>query len=248
MQSYLIQICRRRAYWGAIAVAITLFSVIGPFGTFDSLPIQLRLVFFTTTVLGSSMISLFLISFVMGGLSASILRPMSLMIFGSTLSAVFVAIWLDRSIRWFVVLPDGYSPATQFPYALFLCYGCSLLAHFAFERTSTSQVQAPVIENPLLKSLRLDVRGEPQYLTMQDHYVEVTTQKGRQLVHMTMRDAVNALREYEGVQIHRSHWVNPKFARKVEQSNGKTHVIMNDGSIFPISRSYRLSAREAGIF
>nr|WP_285801574.1 LytTR family DNA-binding domain-containing protein [Falsiruegeria litorea] len=79
--------------------------------------------------------------------------------------------------------------------------------------------------------------------TMRDHYVEVTTTKGKTLVLISLGDALEELGDYAGTQVHRSHWVAASASRGLERNDGKLFVKLSDGRRLPVSRTYAASAR-----
>ena len=80
-------------------------------------------------------------------------------------------------------------------------------------------------------------------LTAQDHYVEVTTAKGRALIHMRLSDAIEELDDYPGHQIHRSHWISGHAFAGTSRENGKLMAHLADGRTLPVSRSFAPQVR-----
>lgn len=79
--------------------------------------------------------------------------------------------------------------------------------------------------------------------SMQDHYVEVTTSKGSVLILLPLRDALEELGDYDGLQIHRSHWVAASAFCGLARRNGKLYARLSDGRDLPVSRTYAASAQ-----
>lgn len=82
-------------------------------------------------------------------------------------------------------------------------------------------------------------------LKAEEHYTRVFTEAGEELVLMRFGDAVELLDALNGVQTHRSYWVNPAYAKKVVRDGRSSRVELSTGLSVPISRSYRLAATEA---
>lgn len=74
-------------------------------------------------------------------------------------------------------------------------------------------------------------------LSMHDHYLEVVTDAGKDMILKRMGDAVAELSDYPGLHIHRSHWVALDAVDALERENGKTLAILRDGRKLPVSRS-----------
>jgi hypothetical protein len=75
-------------------------------------------------------------------------------------------------------------------------------------------------------------------LTMQDHYVEVTTTLGTEMVLMRLSDAIALLDEMPGVQTHRSHWVAAQSMLQLTKDGRKHQILLTDGRVIPVSKSY----------
>ncbi len=84
-------------------------------------------------------------------------------------------------------------------------------------------------------------------VSSQDHYVEVQTQMGKELILMRFSDALDELSGSDGLQIHRSHWVSRDAVDGVERANGKIVLRLMDGTVVPVSRSYKSAAQDAGL-
>ncbi len=89
-------------------------------------------------------------------------------------------------------------------------------------------------------------------LQAQDHYIEVVTTGGRELLLLRLGDAEAELAGYRGVRTHRSWWVALDHVREVVRSDGRVGLFLSDGRIAPVSRGYRdtveaaLAAMSAG--
>ncbi|MCP4315749.1 MAG: LytTR family transcriptional regulator [Hyphomicrobiales bacterium] len=107
---------------------------------------------------------------------------------------------------------------------------------------------ATASESPkLLKRLPIELRGQLSHLSMQDHYVEVVTERGSNLVLMRLADAISETEPVAGVQIHRSHWIALDAVTRTRREGERYVVEMNNGVLLPISRSCLPAAREAGL-
>lgn len=76
-------------------------------------------------------------------------------------------------------------------------------------------------------------------LRAEDHYLNVITATGSQMILMRMSDAVAELSEIDGLQIHRSYWV----ARAGVASFTSTSVTLHTAETLPISRANAKAAR-----
>ena len=148
-----------------------------------------------------------------------------------------------------------FAPAEHLPtfggqlvYSGPLALAFGILVYFTLDKTPASaEPTTTEATNILTDRLPHSIRGPVQHLEMQDHYVKATTTQGSELVLMRMADAVAALADTNGIQIHRSYWINPKFAQSHTRKNGQAHVVMQDGTEFPVSRTYVKTAKEMGV-
>jgi hypothetical protein len=69
-------------------------------------------------------------------------------------------------------------------------------------------------------------------VSAQDHYLQVVTDEGSEMILMRLGDAMAELTERDGIKIHRSHWV----ARSGVAKSSSTQIILNTGDTLPISR------------
>ncbi|WP_372886452.1 LytTR family DNA-binding domain-containing protein [Shimia sp.] len=112
------------------------------------------------------------------------------------------------------------------------------------DNTPEASVAEPPAHAAFFKRLPPRLGGELISLSAQDHYVEVTTNKGRELIHMRLSDALHELRDYPGRRIHRSHWIAEGAFQGLSRENGKLVAHLSDGRRLNVSRSYSAAARE----
>lgn len=107
------------------------------------------------------------------------------------------------------------------------------LRHLVMHNRPTAPLAPDTAQDPLLKRLPLHLRGPVLCLQAQDHYVEVTTQKGRDLVLIRLADAISELPGRDGIQPHRSWWV----ARDAIAQTDANSLTLINGQNAPISRA-----------
>jgi hypothetical protein len=117
----------------------------------------------------------------------------------------------------------------------------------AIRTGETAPPSPPAPGSPLLERIPHPLRGRLVALTVEDHYVEVITEKGKALVLMRLSDAIKETGAAKGVQIHRSHWVALDAVKGVSRADGKVAVELSNGALLPVSRGYLLAARAAGL-
>ena len=82
------------------------------------------------------------------------------------------------------------------------------------------------------------------HLHMQDHYVEVHTDEGSDLLLLRFRDALREVEGLDGAQVHRSHWIARAALDRVERRNGRIVLRLVNGREVPVSRSFAPRLRE----
>lgn len=115
------------------------------------------------------------------------------------------------------------------------------------QEAAASRAHAAPQDPPFFKRMKPTLGRSLIRLSMQDHYVEVVTDKGAQLILMRFADALDELDGVEGWRIHRSHWIAEDAIADVKRDGGKTRLVMTDGAELPVSRTYLPALREAGV-
>ncbi|RPE71888.1 LytTR family transcriptional regulator [Pacificibacter maritimus] len=99
-------------------------------------------------------------------------------------------------------------------------------------------------DTPLLARLPFDKRGAIISLSVKDHYVDVTTTSGTEMILIRLADAIREAGD--GFQVHRSHWVAREHVTAVRRDGAKAVIKTSDGRDIPVSRTYVPVLKEAG--
>ncbi|WP_312163732.1 LytTR family DNA-binding domain-containing protein [Phenylobacterium sp.] len=83
-------------------------------------------------------------------------------------------------------------------------------------------------------------------LKMEDHYVRVHTTQGSALVLMSLSQAMDGLKDLEGVQTHRSWWVARSAITGVVEDGRNLRLSLKGGLQAPVSRARVGRLREEG--
>lgn len=108
---------------------------------------------------------------------------------------------------------------------------------------------SPPDESPLIRTrLHERLRAEPTVdiisMSMQDHYVEVRTGQGKELVLMRFSDAIKEVEGIAGTRLHRSHWVADHHLQSIEKRGIRSFAMVSDGTELPVSDTYVETAKE----
>lgn len=108
---------------------------------------------------------------------------------------------------------------------------------------------APVATAPRFFDRLEKLRGlAPQELLAveaEDHYIRVHSPRGKELIYYRFRDALEELRPFDGLHVHRSVWVQRSRITRVEESGRSTWVVLESGDRLPVSFANRALVRAA---
>lgn len=81
----------------------------------------------------------------------------------------------------------------------------------------------------------------------EDHYIQVHSIRGKELVYYRFRDALQELESVPGLQIHRSAWVSRRHVTALDGRGRKLEVVLVTGDRLPVSLSNRGALLQAGL-
>jgi hypothetical protein len=242
------------------AVIVVVFAVTGPFGTLETMGLAQRLGYWFVAQATSWTVAIFSIH-VADRLFGARIRPEPLRVLVTGAAAgvpVSLAALLFGGDLW--ADGGGLEPgeaARVFATSIPLTMGFSVLswlvlggreasladpdadAGFASRGEHAAHAKpkaAPAVPDILMR-LPPEKRGPLMRLSAADHYVEIVTSRGSDLVLMRLGDAIAGTAPVEGLQVHRSHWVALSAIAGVQTTNGRTRLLLQDGSTLPVSRA-----------
>lgn len=244
--------------WLTLVAVSLLLGLVGPFGTFEQHDLLQRIAYWSIVAVSTYAVGIGTI-----GLIVRLFHPDGRA--GPGLYAVAGAI-AGVPIFALVYLFNGLVFGFDLPLETwFLALACVLIAAVlsaliaVFSRAQALELDAvqqqPVVamgaaaqvRPTIIDRLPAGLRGQLAYLSMQDHYVDVHTDKGGTLVLMRLADAINETTGVPGLQIHRSHWVAIAAVAEAVRRDGRLMLKMRDGVELPVSRPYMAAVREAGL-
>lgn len=235
------------AVLGATSVVL---GISGPFGTLDSLDLGWRLAYWSLVVP---------LTYAAGSFGSAIGRRA---LAGAPLWKQLLLIgFLSAFLVWTVLLVThsvlGFSFAriagfhADFPVLVLICLVIEG-AREVFTRSRTDADGAPVLpptEPPprLLERLPEDLRGDLVSISVNDHYVAVTTTLGCHDVLLRLSDAMAEAEPVQGLQVHRSHWVALAQVQGWQRTADKVVLSVTGGAQIPVSRGKLKSVEAAGL-
>nr|WP_304655951.1 LytTR family DNA-binding domain-containing protein [Neorhizobium galegae] len=245
-------------FWTTFTLVILIFVVSGPYGTLERMTLGIRLGYWLVVhaVTWAIAISLSITAEIL--LREHLNHTLARMMIGSLVAALPIGFALgaiDFAFfgRW-AEMETGFHRALL---ALPLCALFCLLTYTAMHR-QIAEISAPappapppaavpaawpVSEPEILARLKPQNRGAILRLSVEDHYTDVVTTRGHELVLLRFADALKELGPTPGLQVHRSHWVADAHVETLKRDGSRLVLIMKDGAEIPVSRTYADAVR-----
>lgn len=246
----LAPILRGKGLWvGLLALGIVL-GLAGPFGTDDSLPVAIRIVYWLIIALTTGSVGLvvgfvgcdvihayglpkWLASIFSGAISG---LPVTVIVF--TINAVFLSPG-DLSIEDGPLVLSILAISTVISLATYIAF---------FADQSSSPALPPFTGRPrLLDRLPDEIRAPLVALEATDHYTRITTDQGSAVILLRFSDAIAEAAPTPGLRLHRSHWVALDRIASVRRDGPRAVVTTVAGHQLPVSRGHVAALEEAGL-
>jgi DNA-binding LytR/AlgR family response regulator len=253
--------------WATFAAVVLIFWVTGPYGTAERLAAIPRLGFWL--VLHAVTWAIAIVSAVLanGLLRERVGSGFVRMMIGAAAACIPIGIVTSAiGAATFSMVPTAADVMADIATGLFLSLSFCALAWMTMNTEAALEFNdasvaataddgrnhAPVepapkkdtTRIPLLLRLKPANRGLPLHLTVSDHYTEVTTTLGRELILLRFTDALGELGSVPGLQVHRSHWVADAHVVGIVRDNGRIAIQLGDGTEVPVSRTYAAVVRQ----
>lgn len=233
--------------WAALAGAALVLGMVGPFGTYESLRLPARLAYWAAIVVSTYFLGFAFVSLLEKLIFTGRPGPAGFALIGAMAGVpVALFVWvLNRLVYGTDVV--FLLPLTLYVMAI-AAVSSGVIAFFSARLAHAHAPAQPSAQRPkLIERLQPRLRGKLLYLSMQDHYVEVVTDKGSELILMRMSDAVDETAPVDGLQIHRSYWVASDAVTGTIRRDGRLILRMSDGAELPVSRNRIGAVKDAGL-
>jgi LytTr DNA-binding domain len=252
----------------AVALAAgVLLGIIGPFGTFESMPTPTRFAFWLGGIAVGMIIHIPLF-YAAALLGTQYRLPAWIWVSGSAVVAAVPMTFVINGIFATMIGAANLDSMPQlYPFVFAISLPMQWISYFTREQSAPKQADAianapvpPILvpepaaavpavsSSPLKLTSRLPARlGKVIIcLEMEDHYVRVHTALGDTMIHMRMADAALELDGIEGMLVHRSYWV-AREAITGWSREGKTLTLqLSNGKSIPVARDRQPLVRAAG--
>jgi hypothetical protein len=91
----------------------------------------------------------------------------------------------------------------------------------------------------LLGASKLPDDAELLAIKAEQHYIQVWSDRGTDLIRYRFKDLANTLADCNGGQVHRSWWVNFDRVQSCQSAGRKTELTLRDGLKVPVSLAYK---------
>lgn len=232
--------------WALLSVVVV---IAGPFGTYGTLGLGARIVFWlpvmafaicvTTTIRAFGLSVLGLRGFPAGSMGIALLVTLVLTLPLYELPALLPVIPVIR-------------PGVAEIALLVWSTAMGVLAfRAALEPQRPAETPKVVERRPdqprLMRRIETESCDGLLAISVRDHYVDVRTRTGMRSILLRLSDAIDEAQPVQGVQVHRSHWVAWNAISKVEQNGPKVILRLVDGAEVPVSRANLGKLAERGL-
>jgi len=233
-------------------IATFVCAAVGPFGTYQSDTLSFRILFWGGIILIAIIYALFCLH------AAHNIWPKRSFLKIAPISSIFFTITFSIPVKLLTL--KIYTDPQPSLLLIILIVGSitttiAIFMHIMAPPETETLTSQPILkstlknhkDNPFLSRINSDIETKLIRMTMRDHYVEVHTNQGKQLIYERFSDAVAALSEFNGHQIHRSHWVNFEEINNTVKKDNTFSFEMSDGFGVPIARSKVKELKAMGV-
>ena len=240
-------------FWAGLLGVVCILTVSAPFDTATQFNIIQRFFYWGGVAVSTYFCAIFVLHVVLRKLKQQGKPELVARIIASLVSA-FTVVAVVFFINTVVVGVDEFHWRTL----LFLginCFLISLAVTTIFflvndtlqkvSSTANESQETPIAISTFYQRLPKALGTDIISLQAQDHYVEVKTSAGKELVLIRLSDAIKELGDENGIQVHRSWWVMTKHVLEQKRVDNKPHLVLSDGSFVPVSRTYSANVKAA---
>lgn len=242
------RLVREPLLWVTLAGISIVLGLVGPFGTYEVLALPGRVAYWSMIVVATYLTSLTFVCLLeklvfqerpgaagYAGLGAISGLPVAVVVW-----SINLAVFPGGAI--------GFMPLVLYAAAIAaIASGSVALFSERLEREDVADGRAASDKPPLLDRLPQHLRGRLLHLSVQDHYVVATTDKGSTLLLMRLRDAIAETGDTAGMQVHRSHWVTRDAVAASARRDGRLLLRLENGVEVPVSRRHLNNVKKAGL-
>ena len=238
---------RSPRFWATFGAVVLIFWVTGPYGTAERLATAPRLGFWLVqhaTAWSIAVVTIVLVNTLLIRRVPSLLGRMAIgtLVAGTPVGLATEAISLATFGGTLTVATIAQSIASGLVLSALFC-GLTFMTMSSKQAEALSAASPPATasedrtEIPLMRRLKPENRGPILHMTVADHYTQVTTSRGRELILLRFSDALAECGDTPGLKVHRSHFVADTHVGRLLRTEGRLAILLRDGQEVPVSRS-----------
>ena len=223
-------------------VTLSVVAVItGPFGTYTEVPLATRALYMPPMVIFGAFLMAAVEAAVHSQFSTKTVIQRGAMVAGAmaVLAGPVVCVISNAAT---VGMREPRRFAHVFLIVLGLAFFFYCVRHMGHEKPMPAVQTAP---DRLTELLELEAGMVLLAVSADDHYVRVLTDQGEHRVLLRFSDALRELRDHDGVQVHRSHWVSRSSAARIGKKGQNHRLYLINGRDVPVSRTKLETVRSA---
>ncbi|QBY01198.1 LytTR family transcriptional regulator [Rhodophyticola sp. CCM32] len=232
--------------WVAASVLATL---LGPFGTYSAMSLLDRGIYWGGLIGVSILFA--------GGIKAMVqqvfpAKSFAVDLLSSGIMAVVLGMLIWAYNHFVYGVPSESLPSifAHMIVVLMICLTLVLIRMYLEQESEDSaadNASDAAEEVAFLRRLPPELGRDLMHISADGHYLEVVTSQGEDRLLLRFSDAMDELDGYDGVRIHRSHWVALNAISGVEQKGRRTFIILSQGIRLPVSQGYQDALIDRGI-
>jgi hypothetical protein len=120
-------------------------------------------------------------------------------------------------------------------------HGKTIVRQVPMAEPPAATADAPPRQIPefLRRSSRLPLEADIQALKAAEHYVQIWSASGTDMIRYRFKDAIAEMPAEIGLQVHRSWWINPSRIARTIHDGHRLQLKLENGLQVPVSRAYR---------
>ncbi len=215
---------------------VVIFTVVGPFGSYESMHLAERFTYWTAVMTGIGFFMHVFMTMALRAPSLGHLPGVAKITIGAAIAAIPGAAIVEFANE--VFRPTGVHLSVLLRTWLQVTLVGLIVGIVEYLDWRPQATQIRDIITPMHKRLSPEIGTDIISMSMQDHYVEVTTTQGKQLILMRFADALEEVHDLPGQRVHRSHWVALAHLGTLSKKGNKSSVTLSDQRELPVSGTY----------
>lgn len=228
----------------AILAGVSLIiTIMAPFGTEVIASGFLRFCYWLAIVVGTAFTGSIVTDAVYMALQRRVNHwlAIALAAIATAIAVCIVVFAINVAVFGMVPADAGFLPLFSTIFAISLVISATII--LIEDKAEQADPKGPAI----LSRLPLELRGPLYALSAEDHYVNVRTSNGADLLLIRLNDAMKEAEPTEGLQVHRSHWVATSAIKSARREGDRAVLTLLDGTEIPASRKFVPELKAVGI-